>query len=103
MGNSLLVAENGTTDFAGAIARCYAAEGIAQGQAVHVIGVHEQWGAELPGLVEEKAHREKRPVEMKGRTKAEEDRMRIAWRYERLGQFDRERGNLVYLRIFLAR
>ncbi|KAK4690113.1 elongator complex protein 4, partial [Lecanoromycetidae sp. Uapishka_2] len=50
LGNSLLIEENGTTDFAGALLRFYAAEGIAQGHQVHVVGFGEQWGRGLPGL-----------------------------------------------------
>ncbi|KAJ9623294.1 Elongator subunit elp4 [Taxawa tesnikishii (nom. ined.)] len=64
MGSSLFIEENGTTDFAGALLRYYAAEGLVQGHMLHVVGVGEQWVRELPGLVgaaretEEKGDRE---------------------------------------------
>lgn len=88
MGKSLLIEENGTTDFAGALLRYYAAEGVIQEQKIHVVGVPEQWGRTLPGLIgsaesldEKKADRRK------------EDRMKIAWRYERLGEFGAVAGS----------
>lgn len=80
LGKSLLIEENGTTDFAGTLLRYYAAEGVVQGHKVHVIGMTEQWGRNLPGLIgtadmaEEKVDRSK-------------EKMKIAWRYERLGEF----------------
>jgi elongator complex protein 4 len=81
IGKLLLLEENGTTDFAGALLRYYAAEGVVQDQKVHVIGMPEQWGRSLPGLIgpAEKAD------EKSDRRKSE--RMKIAWRYERLGEF----------------
>lgn len=53
-----------------------------QGHVVHVVGVGEQWGRELPGLVGnagEKVDKEEVVVD--------KERMKIAWRYERLGEF----------------
>ncbi|KAL9610720.1 MAG: hypothetical protein Q9167_004583 [Letrouitia subvulpina] len=50
LGNSLLLEESGTTEYSGTLLRFYAAEGILQGHRVHVVGVGEQWGRELPGL-----------------------------------------------------
>lgn len=78
LGTSLIVEESGTTDYAGALLRFYAAEGLVQGHHVHVVGLPEQWGRNLPGL--------------NGSTEgiassAAQDRMKIAWRYESLGQF----------------
>ena len=78
LGTSLIVEESGTTDYAGALLRFYAAEGLVQGHHVHVVGLPEQWGRNLPGLG--------------GSTEAiasstAQDRMKIAWRYESLGQF----------------
>ncbi|KKA25270.1 PAXNEB protein superfamily, partial [Rasamsonia emersonii CBS 393.64] len=81
LGKILLIEENGTTDFAGTLLRYYAAEGVVQDHKVHVIGIGEQWGRSLPGLVgpadllEDKVDRRK------------EEKMKIAWRYERLGEF----------------
>lgn len=83
LGNSLLIEELGTTDYAGALLRYYAAEGLVQGHMVHVVGVGEQWGRELPGLVG--------PAEAQSESdsprKETPERMKIAWRYERLGEF----------------
>lgn len=79
LGSSILIEENGTTDYAGALLRFYAAEGLLQGHHVHVVGLPEHWGRELPGAVGESEKTEKRE-EMS-------ERMKIAWRYERLGQF----------------
>jgi elongator complex protein 4 len=77
-GTSILIEENGTTDYAGALLRYYAAEGLVQGHHVHVMGVPEQWGRELPGLVGGK--------EKDKHVSISTERMKIAWRYERLGQ-----------------
>lgn len=82
IGKSLLIEENGTTDFAGALLRYYAAEGVVQEQKVHVIGVPEQWGRSLPGLIgSADAAVDEKPKDRKS------ERMKIAWRYERLGEF----------------
>lgn len=82
IGKMLLIEENGTTDFAGALLRYYAAEGVVQDQKIHVIGMPEQWGRSLPGLLgPADATDEKKSDRRKG------DRMKIAWRYERLGEF----------------
>lgn len=80
IGNSLMIEENGTTDFAGALLRFYAAEGIVQGHKVHVVGFGEQWGKELPGLTG--------AIDGEKETKSDVDKekMKIAWRYERLGE-----------------
>ncbi len=78
LGCSILIEENGTTDYAGALLRFYAAEGISQSHHIHVIGLPEQWGRELPGVVGEPEKKD---------TPAETEKMKIAWRYESLGQF----------------
>lgn len=84
LGNSILVEENGTTDFAGALLRYYAAEGVLQGHRVHVIGAPEQWGRELPGAVLQST----RGGFSNGEGNvADREKMKIAWRYERLGTF----------------
>ncbi|KAH8705469.1 PAXNEB protein superfamily [Talaromyces proteolyticus] len=81
LGKILLIGENGTTDFAGALLRYYAAEGVVQEHRVHVVGIGEQWGRTLPGLIgsadsaDEKTDRRR------------DEKMKIAWRYERLGEF----------------
>jgi hypothetical protein len=54
-----------------------------QGHHVHVVGVDEGWSRELPGLIG--------PAEggeLDGAAKGKgSERMKIAWRYERLGEF----------------
>ncbi|KIV93795.1 hypothetical protein PV10_04984 [Exophiala mesophila] len=79
LGSSLLVEESGTTDYAGALLRFYAAEGLVQGHHVHVIGLPEHWGRELPGVVGD--------LEKKDQPASRGEKMKIAWRYESLGQF----------------
>lgn len=78
LGNSLLIEESGTTEFAGALLRYYAAEGVIQGHQIHVFGMSDAWGRELPGLA---GGAEKRS------TSGDGEKMKIAWRYERLGEF----------------
>jgi hypothetical protein len=85
MGTSLLVEENGTTDFAGALLRYFAAEGIVQGHQVHVMGMNEAWGRELPAVAEGNSMK-------KEDEKNIDEKMKIAWRYERLGEFGGSRG-----------
>ena len=85
LGCSLLIEENGTTDYAGALLKFYAAEGLLQGHHVHVIGMPEQWGRELPGPVGEN--------DKKGKSSDTVDKMKIAWRYESLGQFGANSGS----------
>lgn len=79
LGTSLLVEEQGTTDFAGVVMRYYAAEGLVQGHHVHLLGYGEAWKHELPGITVEKASSK----ESKS-APAAEDKMKIAWRYEAL-------------------
>ncbi|RKU45838.1 hypothetical protein DL546_007001 [Coniochaeta pulveracea] len=80
LGTSLLVQEQGTTDFSGILLRYYAAEGLVQGHHVHVLGFPEAWRYELPAVStgdgKKKATQAAPPVE---------ERMKIAWRYEALG------------------
>jgi elongator complex protein 4 len=83
LGTSILLEEDGTTDFGGALLRYYAAEGIVQGHHVHVMGMSDAWGKELPGLSEGGSRGS-------GASKGiQSDKMKIAWRYERLGEFGR--------------
>lgn len=86
LGSSLLIEESGTTDFAGALLKYYAAEGVVQGHRVHVVGLGEPWGRELPGLIGvADGETETAPNGNK------KERMKIAWRYERLGELDAEK------------
>ena len=84
----MLIEEGGTTDYGSTLLRYYAAEGLVQGHRVHVVGVPDSWGRELPGLGDVADKHEK------VKSASESERMKIAYRYERLGQFDsgRSRG-----------
>src|SRR6266536_3674278 len=81
LGTSLMIEESGTTDFGGSLLRYYAGEGVVQGHHVHVLGMNEHWGRELPGLSAGDGS-----SLAKEERKGAEDRMKIAWRYERLGE-----------------
>ena len=76
LGSSLLVEESGTTEYGGALLKYYAAEGICHGHSVHVVGVGNTWIYELPGLVERKGE------SSQSASSREDERMKIAWRYE---------------------
>ena len=80
LGCSLLIEEPGTTDYGGALLRYYAAEGIVQGHAVTVVGFGEHWVRELPAV-----SGDTNPNSSGGGNEGE--RMKIAWRYERLKEF----------------
>lgn len=80
LGHSILIEESSTTDFGGILLRYYAAEGLVQGHQVHVLGVDDSWRRELPGLDLNRSKAE----EKKG-SAANEEKMKIAWRYETLG------------------
>ncbi|KAL8812261.1 MAG: hypothetical protein Q9200_001159 [Gallowayella weberi] len=90
LGNSILIEEGGTTEYGTTLLRYFAAEGVVQGHKVHVVGVAEPWGRELPGVVG--AVRQD-VVKPEAKTVAEKDRMKIAWRYERLGDFGAGRSS----------
>ncbi|KAM0692344.1 hypothetical protein Q7P36_008545 [Cladosporium allicinum] len=79
LGSSLLIGEHDTTDFAGALLRYYAAEGILQGHVVHVVGVGEGWTRELPGLADARYLRKQEQEKLADTDKAAQDRMKIAW------------------------
>lgn len=59
-----------------------------QGHKVHVVGMGEGWGAKLPGLAEE------RDRDRRAESRERAEKMKIAWRYEGLGQFESARGAL---------
>lgn len=93
LGNSILIGESGTTDYASVLLRFYAAEGVVQGHKVHVVGVGEGWGRELPGLYEgREEQKEKKAREAQERT----EKMKIAWRYEGMGEHGAARGACIY-------
>ncbi|EMC91669.1 hypothetical protein BAUCODRAFT_27940 [Baudoinia panamericana UAMH 10762] len=80
LGSCLLIEESGTTDFAGALLRFYAAEGLCHGHVLHIVGVSEAWARELPGLAESRSNRHL------DSTKSGEEHMKIAWRYQKPNQ-----------------
>jgi len=100
LGNSILLQENGTTDYAGSLLKYYAAEGIVQGHVLHVVGVREGWTRELPGLVGGTGNKAE-----SSSAKQESDKMKIAWRYENLGRFGEGPGSrgVFISRIFIYR
>lgn len=80
MGTCLLVEEQGTTDFSGVLLRYYAAEGLVQGHHVHLVGFPLEWKHQLPGLATPD------PKSKSALSAApHEEKMKIAWRYESLG------------------
>ncbi|PHH60816.1 hypothetical protein CDD81_1113 [Ophiocordyceps australis] len=80
LASSLLLQENGTSDFSGAVLRYYAAEGLVQGHTIHVLGTDELlWRRQLPGLAKLST------AESSSRISVPPEKMRIAWRYEALG------------------
>lgn len=81
LGTSILLEESGTTDYAGILLKYYAAEGLVQGHTLHVVGLGEQWGRELPGLVGGNGE-QKTPAPSEDAA----EKMKIAWRYERLAR-----------------
>lgn len=78
LGSSLLIEEQGTTDFSGNLLRYYAAEGLVQGHHVHVLGYPEAWKHELPAV-----STKQEGTSGKAATQTD-DKMKIAWRYENL-------------------
>lgn len=78
LGSSLVIEEDGTTDYTGTILKCFASQGVVHGHKTFVLAV-EQWGAHLPGVAEEK--RDKKDAFKE----SNDEKMKIAWRYERLG------------------
>lgn len=97
LGTAALIQENGTTDYAGALLRFFAAEGLLQGHHVHVVAMPEAWGRELPGLATESTKSTSQV--------SQDEKMKIAWRYEKLGQHEPDslaRGGFrAYCNIFL--
>lgn len=88
LGHSILLEENGTTDYAGSLLKYYAAEGIVQGHELHIVGVRDGWTRELPGLVGVTDNKTGAAS-----ISRDEDKMKIAWRYEKLGQFGEGPGS----------
>ncbi|KAM7186892.1 PAXNEB domain containing protein [Rhypophila sp. PSN 637] len=82
MGTCLLIEEQGTTDFSGVLLRYYAAEGLVQGDQVHALGLPPGWQHQLPAV---SAPGTKSKTGQPAPPAAAEEKMKIAWRYEALG------------------
>ncbi|KAK4165157.1 putative Elongator complex protein 4 [Cladorrhinum sp. PSN259] len=81
LGTCLLLEEQGTTEFSGIILRYYAAEGLVQGHQVHLVGYPPEWRRQLPGVAQPYSKsKSSQPAPA-----PPEERMKIAWRYEALG------------------
>jgi elongator complex protein 4 len=76
LGSSLLIEEEGTTDFSSALLRCFAAEGVLQGHAVFCVA--PEGGIVLPGAIEGDGNKAGKGSDTEG------EKMKIAWRYESL-------------------
>ncbi|KAH8839659.1 hypothetical protein MCOR27_010110 [Pyricularia oryzae] len=86
LGTSLLVEEQGTTDFSGVLLRYYAAEGLVQGHHVHALAFPEAWKYELPALsYVSKSSSGSTSSRTFASADSAGDKMKIAWRYEALG------------------
>lgn len=93
IGQSLLVEESGTTDFASIILRAFASQGIIHNRIEKdvlnchciAIGVSSQWSKELPGLYKGSTKEQKKAkikeIENKVSVSNLNDDMKIAWRY----------------------
>lgn len=67
---------------------------------MHVVGVDEQWGRELPGLVGVAGGE----LDKRAEVVPDKERMKIAWRYERLGEFGSgSRGGIAPMLLFRFR
>jgi elongator complex protein 4 len=92
LGNVLAIEEDGSTDYAGILLSCFASQGILGGQDVFVGTPEGAWPrGSLPGLVKSR-EKTKKEVDVG-------DKMKIAWRYERLGVVgEKDRGMLLMCR-----
>jgi elongator complex protein 4 len=92
LGSIFAIEEDGSTDYAGVLLSCFASQGILQEQEVFVGAPLGAWPlrGSLPGLVKEsRSKSSKKEVESDGTAKeptaSQAEKMKIAWRYERLG------------------
>ena len=91
VGHSILIQESGTTDYGGVLLKYFAAEGLAQSQKILVVGLGEQWGRELPGIVAAEADDGTKLIV----NAKDSEKMKIAWRYESLGEFGTSRRGVL--------
>ena len=89
LGHSIILEENGTTDYTGSLLKYYAAEGVVQGHTVHIVGIGEGWARGLPGLVGPADHGVESVTSSRGNGA---EKMKIAWRYEKLGRIAEAAG-----------
>lgn len=80
LGTDLLVLEDGATDFASVLIRCYAAQGCVNGDKVIAGGVAPNWHLELPAFARSQA------VESTDSKPIEGEEFKIAWRYRNMAQ-----------------
>ncbi|CAK9436880.1 uncharacterized protein LODBEIA_P14020 [Lodderomyces beijingensis] len=117
LGNSLLIEESGTTDFASVLLRAFAAQGImhnritanANAKELHshviVLGMAPQWANDLPGLYKGSSKEQKKAKIAENESKVSvsniahgsnlprgDQKMKIAWRYG-LNAKDMEKEN----------
>ncbi|AOA61947.1 Elongator complex protein 4 [Komagataella phaffii CBS 7435] len=93
LGNSLLIEENGTTDFSSVLLKVYAAQGIVHNRTagklnthVIVIGSDQHWGRQLPGLYRGSSKEQKKNKVATNESKVtvgniNDSNLKIAWRY----------------------
>ena len=80
LGCSLMIEERDTSDYGGILLRFFAAEGIVQGHQLHVVGMSEHWSRFLPGLAD---HQDVYSSSRVGPGHTHDQKMKIAWRYEK--------------------
>ncbi|KAK9449183.1 Elongator complex protein 4 [Limtongia smithiae] len=85
LGTSLLILEEASTDFAAVPARCYAAQGVANGEYVITVTSDDRWAARLPAAATSKS-REQQSTPSAAAASTTSDDLRIAWRYRTLSK-----------------
>lgn len=79
-----LIEESGETDFSGALAKYFCAEGLAQGHAIIVLGVDSSWLSKLPNISSSKSPKTRQDSPKADGASDANDAMKIAWRYKNL-------------------
>ncbi|KAK9458507.1 Elongator complex protein 4 [Lipomyces oligophaga] len=78
LGTLIIIMEDGVTDFASVVARCYAAQGSENRDKVVAVGVDQNWKSGLP------ARRKRSELSKNSTTNfsvLEQEKIKIAWRY----------------------
>ncbi|ORY85656.1 Elongator complex protein 4, partial [Protomyces lactucae-debilis] len=88
-GSLFFIEESGTTDFASVLLRYFAAEGLLQGHTVWLGGgLPESWFRSLPLVTDKSSSTESSASSRNAASSAaEQERMKIAWRYQSLPDF----------------